>query len=128
MKGRETFKALAEGKVVFCPSTVHLYRMDEAGCLKSKRTGSDWSWVNVLTAGYDLWTEECEVMADHTEYVYSFREAMRLMLLGHRMENEVNPECVYRFDEFGEFLQHALIEETATLSAEEIEAKWRVVE
>lgn len=127
MKGRETFKALSEGKVVFCPSTVHLYRMDEAGCLKSKRTGSDWGWVNVLTAGYDLWTEECEVMEDYTEYVYKFKEAMRLMLLGFRMENEVNPECVYRFDEFGKFLQHALIEETATLTEEEVEAKWRVV-
>lgn len=128
MKGRETFKALAEGKVVFCPSTVHLYRMDEAGCLRSKRTGSDWSWVNVLTAGYDLWTEECEVMKDYTEYVYTFKEAMRLMLMGFRMSNEVFSECVYRFDEFGKFLRKVSWEETAMLTEDEVEAMWRVVE
>ena len=127
MKGRETFKALSEGKVVFCPYTVNLYRMDEFGCLRSKRAGSDWGWADVCTTGRDLWTEECEVMEDYTEYVYTFKEAMRLMLSGFCMANEVNPECVYRFDEFGRFLQHALIEETATLTEEEVEAKWRVV-
>lgn len=128
MKGKETFKALAEEKVVFCPYTGELYMVDEFGELRHKHAGSGRDWALVCSTGSSLWTEEYEVMKDYTEYVYTFREAMRLMLLGHRMENEVNPECVYRFDEFGRFLQHALIRETATLSAEEVEAKWRVVE
>lgn len=128
MKGRATFKALAEGKVVFCPSTVCLYMMDEFGCLRSKRAGSDWNWVSVISARSDLWTEECEVMEDYTEYKYTFKEAMRLMLMGFHMGNEAFSECVYRFDEFGRFLRKVSWEETAMLTEDEVEAKWRVVE
>lgn len=127
MKGRETFKALAEGKVVFCPYTGELYMVDEFGDLRSKHAGSGRDWALVCSTGSGLWTEEYEVMEGFTEYRYTFKEAMRLMLSGFSMANEVNPECVYRFNMYGWFLQHALIEETATLSAEEVEAKWRVV-
>jgi hypothetical protein len=116
MRGRETFKALSEGKVVFCPYTVNLYRMDEFGCLRSKRAGSDWGWADVCMTGRDLWTEECEVMEDYTKYVYTFKEAMRLMLMGFRMGNEAFSECVYRFDEFGKFLRKVSWEETAELT------------
>ena len=128
MRGKETFKALAEGKVVFCPYTKNLYMMDEFGDLRSTCAGSDRDWALVCSTGTSLWTEECEILEDYTEYVYTFKEAMRLMLSGFSMANEVNPECVYRFNMYGWFLQHALIEETATLSAEEVEAKWRVVQ
>ena len=124
MKGRETFKALAEGRTVYFPIRKMRFKMDSDGNLLVWSALCDKWGICDAVCGW-VWMNECEIAK---EYHLSFKDAMNEAMHGKMVANECYPEYEFRFDEFGRLLHHGPWEKTTMLTEDEIEAKWRVVE
>lgn len=121
MKGRETFKALAEGKTVYFPIRNMRFRMDSDGNLLVWSALCDnWGACGAI-CGW-VWMDECEIAKG---YPLSFKDAMNEAMHGKKVANEYLPEHQYCFGKDGQLMCDGEVEK---IYIEEIKAKWRVVE
>lgn len=131
MKGAETFKALAEGEVVYFPDAEISYKLTPDGVPMCKwDMDSTWKKCDVLKHG--VWEDECEI---GEEYDLTFKEAVEAMMVhGHVCECEAEEHGKFRFN-----FKRSLFEEypktpknlgwTATNVWLDLQtAKWKVVE
>lgn len=121
VKGRETFKALAEGKTVYFPIRNMRFKMDSDGNLLVRTKSCDNWEVCGAVCGW-VWMDECEIAK---EYPLSFKDAVNEAMHGKRVANEYLPELQYHFDKDGQLMCDGEVEK---IYAEEIKAKWKVVE
>lgn len=124
VKGRETLKALAEGRTVLCLRDRHMYRMDEDGRMLTRLPKI--GWARTVTIGAELWSEEMTVLADEEGAQYTPRRALELMLAGYTVANDEDPDTRWGFKD--DELWGERNGERVTTMAIDKDSKWRVVE
>lgn len=124
MNARERMQALLDGKIVGIEGCVK-YKLDTDGNMLVDYCDGD---------GWDVWQELSSLNDDELEiieeYPLTFKEAMQEAINGKKIANEYMPEYTYWFDEDGVLTDRYDEKEPAfdCLCADEITAKWKVVE
>lgn len=131
MRGIETFKALAEGKVVYFPEAGIMYKFTDDRTLMAKSDRGH-KWNIQTSAGVGLWEDDCEIVEG---YNLTFNQAVKAMMVhGYVCECEAEEYGKFRFN-----FERSLFEEypktpknlgwTATNVWLDLQtAKWKVVE
>jgi hypothetical protein len=116
MNAREAMLALLDGKTLYhhIPGMDVKYRLNKDNQIEQItegdiRTNVALNWIDGIVGEYPL----------------TFKDAMKEAMKGKRVANEYLPEHQYCFGKDGQLMCD---EEVEKIYAEEIKAKWRVVE
>lgn len=127
MRGAETFKALAEGKIVHFPGTGIKYKLNADGIPYCK-WDDRYTWELCESIRHGLWEDECEVV---DEFDLSFKDAMQAAINGHRIAHETFYKDIYFFDDKGRLCtdhEDYGRGDFLSLYKQHVTGKWKVVE